>query len=82
MQAKTNTYFFSVMPNTHLVFTRPEFSPNDSAPLEIVMLGSLQLSPYAEINGYAYTLHGSYCHADGTTENIYHPLFSAHVDHH
>lgn len=78
--AANNKYLFSAMPSVHLIFTRPEQPLSDSPPLEIVLQGTLQLSPYMEINGEGYTLHGSYCHADGTTENIYHPLFSAYVD--
>lgn len=72
------------MVNTHLTFYQPcsGGSGKTPRPLDIVVPGTLELSPYLEINGSAYTLYASYTHSDGTVENVYYPLFSTHASSH
>ncbi|GAB2554304.1 hypothetical protein GCM10027190_00850 [Spirosoma areae] len=84
MQAKTNTYFFILMANTHLTFYQPCCCGNCEAPrqLIIVLTGTLELSPYVEVNGQSFTLSASYTHSDGDVDNVYYPLFSTHADRH
>ncbi|WP_460905406.1 hypothetical protein [Spirosoma areae] len=46
------------------------------------MTGTLELSPYVEVNGQSFTLSASYTHSDGDVDNVYYPLFSTHADRH
>lgn len=69
-----NNYFFLLHAEGSFSFLQSMVVTWGIHQLEIVAQKMIQLSPYLELTGTAYMLHGSYTHSDRTIENLFHLL--------